>query len=94
MFGKRFAYEYAGYGEEQRTPPWLRHRWSHRPDARREQGSCGPSRDEWGGWTPPWLSEEWRRPHFFGMHRGRGPFGSRGPFGLVERKAAFLGAAI
>ena len=43
MFGKRFAYEYAGYGEEQRTPPWLRHRWSHRPDARRGQGSYGPS---------------------------------------------------
>ncbi len=95
MFGKRFAYEYAGYGEEQRTPPWLRHRWSHRhpgfSDARRGQGSYGPSRDEWGGWTPPWLSEEWRRPHFFGMHRGRGPFGPRGPFGFGGEKGRFFG---
>ncbi len=96
MFGKRFAYEYAGgYGEEQRTPPWLRHRWSHRhpgfSDARRGQGSSGPSRNEWGGWTPPWLSEEWRGPHFFGMHRGRGPFGPRGPFGFGGEKGRFFG---
>ena len=96
MFGKRFAYEYAGgYGEEQRTPPWLRHRWSHRhpgfSDARRGQGPSGPSRNEWGGWTPPWLSEEWRRPHFFGMHRGRGPFGPRGPFGFGGEKGRFFG---
>src|SRR5258708_36714201 len=87
MFGKRLAYEYAGgYGEEQRTPPWLRHRWSHRhpgsSDARRGQGSSGPSRDEWRGWTPPWLSEEWRGAPFVGLDRGRGAVGPRGPFGF------------
>ena len=88
MFGKRFAYEYAGYGEEQGTPPWLRHRWSHRhpgfSDVRRS-----PSQGEWGGWTPPWLSEEWRRPHFFGMRRG--PFGPRGPFGFGGERGRFFG---
>lgn len=86
MFGKRFAYEYAGYGEEQRTPPWLRHRWSHRHPGR---GFSGPSQGEWGGWTPPWLSEEWRRPHFFGMRRG--PFGPRGPFGFGGERGRFFG---
>ena len=93
MFGKRFAYGYAGYGEEQRTPPWLRHRWSHRHprffDARRGRGFSGPSQGEWGGWTPPWLSEEWRGPHFFGMRRG--PFGPRGPFGFGGERGRFFG---
>ncbi len=87
MFGKRFAYEYAGYGEEQRTAPWLRHRWSHRYP--RFAGARRGQEGKWGGWTPPWLSEEWRRPHFFGMRRG--PFGPRGPFGSGGDRGRFFG---
>jgi len=43
--------------------------------------------DNWEGWTPPREQREWQGPrhghgpHFFGMHRGRGPFGPKGPFG-------------
>ncbi len=54
----------------------------------------GPREEDW---TPPWRREEphgprrgpfgfghqgWHGPHFFGMHRGRGPFGPGGPFGF------------
>jgi DNA-binding PadR family transcriptional regulator len=96
MFGKQFAYEYAGYGEEQRTPPWLRQRGHHRhphfSGMRRRYGFFGPAQSEWGGrWTPPWLSEEWQRPHFFGMRRGRGPFGPRGPHGFGGEGGRFFG---
>lgn len=84
MFGKRFGYQFSGYGGEQRVPPWLRHQ---EPNAgffgiHRGHGPFGPRQVRWGGnWTPPWLQEEWRKPHFFGMRRGRGPFGPGGPFG-------------
>src|SRR3989442_9053022 len=65
----------------------------------------GPAEE---GWTPPWLRDEghgrrsfgsgfgghgWRGPHFFGMHRGHGPFGprSRGPFGPMGEGRRFFG---
>src|SRR6266480_7154664 len=80
MFGRRFAYQYSGYGDEQRVPPWLHHRGHH--GRFRGHGPYGPPQGRWGGnWTPPWSQEEWRGPHFFGMRRGRGPFGRGGPFG-------------
>jgi DNA-binding PadR family transcriptional regulator len=84
MFGKGFAYQYSGYGEDQGTPSWLHHR-GHRPrffGMHHRHRPFNAFRDRYGGgWTPPWLREDWRGPHFFGMHRGRGPFGPRGPFG-------------
>src|SRR5258708_37628123 len=36
-------------------------------------------RDDWEGWTPPWMEHGWggpRGPHFFGGH---GFFGPQGP---------------
>jgi DNA-binding PadR family transcriptional regulator len=84
MFGKGFAYQYSGYGEEQGAPSWLRHR-GHRPrffGMHHRHGPFSVFRDRYGGgWTPPWLREDWRGPHFFGMRRDRGPFGHGGPFG-------------
>lgn len=66
----------------------------------------GPAEE---GWTPPWLRDQghgrrffgsgfgghgWRGPHFFGMHRGRGPFGPMGEgrrfFGRGDVKFALL----
>src|SRR5712692_9139282 len=88
MFGKRFAYQYSGPGDEHWTPPWLRHRGPHPRFFGMHGGHrpFGPLQDTWGNdWTPPspWLREEprWRGPRFFAMHRGRGPFGPGGPFG-------------
>ena len=45
------------------------------------------------GWTPPWLhrEEEWQEPHSFGMRRGHGPFGHRGPFGPGSEGPRFFG---
>src|SRR5258708_39873515 len=96
MFGKQFAYEYAGYAEEQRTPPWLRQRGHHRhphfSGMLRRYGFFGPAQSEWGGrWTPPWLSEEWRRPHFVGMRRGPRPVGPRGPRAFGGQQGRVLG---
>jgi DNA-binding PadR family transcriptional regulator len=90
MFGKHFAYEHSGYGDEQGGPPWLRHRGHH--GMHRGYGPFGHHRGGWGGgWTPPWLQEEWRGPHFFGMGRGRGPFGHGGPFGFGGDRGRFFG---
>jgi hypothetical protein len=37
-------------------------------------------RDEWEGWTPPWMQQEWGGPR--GPRFGpRGPWGFRGPWG-------------
>src|SRR5712692_865355 len=66
----------------------------------------GPAEE---GWTPPWLRDQghgrrffgsgfgghgWRGLHFFGMHRGRGPFGPMGEgrrfFGRGDVKFALL----
>jgi len=64
MFGKRFAYEYQGAGEEGWTPPWLRgERERFDPRFSGPQHAHGPFR---------------HGPHFFGMRRGRGPFGPGG----------------
>ncbi len=94
MFGKRFAYEYAGHGEGQEKPSWPGHGWYHR-HMHRGQRSFAPSQNRWrGGWTPPWLREG---PRFFAMHRGRGPFGPgghfdpRGPFGFKGEGSRFFG---
>lgn len=91
MFGRRFAYEFEG-GEQGWTPPWLRDerhgpRGPHHfgpPMSHRHHGSgygrhFGPFGPQQEGWTPPWAREEFRGPHFFGMRRGRGPFGHGGP---------------
>src|SRR5947208_4728520 len=82
MFGKRFAYEYQGAGDEGWTPPWLRRERErvgpHFHEGRHGHGPIGP------------------RPRFFEMHRGRGPFpfgpGSEGPrfFGRGDVKFALL----
>ena len=77
MFGKHFAYEYQGAGEEGWTPPWLR-REGERSDPR-FFGPChahGPFR---------------HALHFFGMRRGRGPFGLGGPFGPGGEGPRFFG---
>jgi hypothetical protein len=42
------------------------------------------SRDDWEGWTPPWLQRDWqgpRGPRFFSGHPRYRFFGHRGPFG-------------
>lgn len=42
------------------------------------------SRDDWEGWTPPWLQRDWQGPpgpRFFGGHPRHRFFGFRGPFG-------------
>ena len=42
------------------------------------------SRDDWEGWTPPWLEHDWegpRGPHFFHGYPQHGFFGHRGPSG-------------
>jgi len=92
MFGKRFAYEYPGFGEEQGVPPWLRHRGHHAHAYGRHHGHGPFSQNRWrGDWTPPWLQEEWRGPHFMGMRRGRGPFGPGGPFGFGGEGGRFFG---
>jgi DNA-binding PadR family transcriptional regulator len=72
MFGKRFAYEYQGAGEEGWTPPWLR----------RERESNGPRHGH---------SPFQHGPHFFGMRRGRGPFGPGSPFGHGGEGPRFFG---
>src|SRR5712691_9284498 len=72
MFGKRFAYEYQGAGEEGWTPPWLR----------REGEGYGPRHGH---------SPFQHGPHFFGMRRGRGPFGPGGPFGHGGEGPRFFG---
>lgn len=78
MFGNRFAYEYSGYGEEPGVPPWLRQRGRHA----HHHGHGHFGKNKWGGgWTPPWLQEEWRGPQFFAMRRGRGSFGPGGEGG-------------
>jgi DNA-binding PadR family transcriptional regulator len=54
-----------------------------------------PAGEDWEGWTPPWMQEEWHGPgphprvfigrfgrHFFGP---RGPFGPHGPGGESRR---------
>lgn len=96
MFGNRFAFQYQGGGDEGRTPPWMgaQQRWQGRHGHHR--GPFGPGRfwrGPWGGpfgqrpnawgneWTPPWTQRGPRGPVFFGMRRGRGPFGPGGPFG-------------
>src|SRR5947209_12156208 len=79
MFGKRFAYEYQGTGDEGWTPPWLR----------RERERVGPHFHEgWHGHGPIGP-----RPRFFEMHRGRGPFpfGPGGAFGPGNEGARFFG---
>ncbi len=79
MFGKRFAYEYQGAGDEGWTPPWLhreRERFGpHFHEERRGHGPFGP------------------RPRFFEMHRGRGPFpfGPGGAFGPGSEGPRFFG---
>ena len=92
MFGNKFAFEYSGYGDEPGGPPWLHHRgrqahhhgWHHR---HRPFGQY-----KWGrGWTPPWLQAEWQGPQFFGMRKGRGPFGHGGPFGPGGEGGRFFG---
>ncbi len=90
MFGNRFAYQFQGSGDEGWVPPWRRrwgHRgpWGHGPHFfGHRHGAIGHhNRGAWGNdWTPPWLREEERGPHFFAMKRGRGPFGRGGPFGF------------
>src|SRR5712692_5100220 len=94
MSGKRFAYQYSGYGEEQGVPPWLRHRGrnAHFSGLHHRHGPFSYPQDRWGeSWTPTWLQEESRRPHFFGMHRGRGPSGPGGPFGFRGEGGRFFG---
>jgi DNA-binding PadR family transcriptional regulator len=72
MFGKRFAYEYQGAGEEGWAPPWLR----------REGEGYGPRHGH---------SPFQHGPHFFGMRRGRGPFGPGGSFGHGGEGPRFFG---
>ncbi len=88
MFGDKFAFEYSGYGEEPGVPPWLRHRERHAHH--RGHGPFGQYK--WRkAWTPPWLQEEWQGPQFFGMRKGRGPFGHGGPFGPGGEGGRFFG---
>jgi hypothetical protein len=49
------------------------------------RGFGGPwSRDDWEGWTPPWMQQEGGEPRFFGPGGPRRPrfFGPRGPWGF------------
>lgn len=94
MFGKGFAFQYSGYGEEQWTPPGPRHR-GHHPHFFGRHHRHGPFNafryGYGGGWTPPWLREDLQGPHFFGMRRDRGPFGPGGPFGFGGERGRFFG---
>jgi len=100
MFVKGFAFQYSGYGEAQGAPSWLHHKGHHRRFFGRHHrhGPFSAVRERYGGgWTPPWLREDWRGPHFFGMRRDRGPFGpggpsgSGGPFGFGRERGRFFG---
>src|SRR5207302_250071 len=88
MFGDKFAFEYSGYGEGPGVPPWLRDRERHT-----HHYGHGPfGKNKWGKVrTPPWLQEEWQGPQFFGMRKGRGPFGHGGPFGPGGEGGRFFG---
>lgn len=93
MFGKRFAYQFQGPGDEGWTPPWLRHEseWQgphhhEHPEHHWHQGhGHGPF-----GHGGPFGSG----PRFF-MRRGPfgpgGPFGQRGPFGPGGENPRFFG---
>lgn len=94
MFGKGFAFQYSGYGEEQGTPSWPHHRGRHPHFFGRHHrhGPFSAFRNRYGGgWTPPWLREDLHGPHFFGMRRDRGPFGPGGPFGFGGERGRFFG---
>ena len=80
MFGKHFAYEYAGSNEEGWTPPWLRREgdWQgprHHGHGHRHGGHRHEHRHESFGHGGPFGPG----PRFF---MRRGPFGHGGPFGL------------
>ena len=79
MFGKRFAYEYQGAGDEGWTPPWLH----------REREGLGPHFHEGRHRHSPFGL----RPRFSEMHRGRGPFpfGPGGAFGPGSEGPRFFG---
>src|SRR5712692_7270247 len=86
MFGKHFAYQYQGPGEEGWTPPWLRREgeWHERgPRFHGMHGGHGPFGHR-GPFGPG-------GPRFFGMRRGRGPFGPGGPFGHGGEGPRFFG---
>jgi DNA-binding PadR family transcriptional regulator len=100
MFGKEFAFQYSGYGDEQVTPLRPHHKGHHSRFFGRHHrhGPFSAFRERYGGgWTPPWLREDWRGPHFFGMRRDRGrfgpggPFGHSGPFGFGGERGRFFG---
>ncbi len=94
MFDKGFAFQYSGYGDEQVTPSRPRHKGHHPHFFGRHHRHAPFSafRGRYGGgWTPPWLREDWQGPHFFGMHRDRGPFGHGGPFGFGGERGRFFG---
>ncbi len=94
MFGKGFAFQYSGYRDEQVTPSKSRHK-GHHPrffGSHHRHGPFSAFRERYGGgWTPPWLRENWQGPHFFGMRRDRGPFGHGGPFGFGGERGRFFG---
>jgi DNA-binding PadR family transcriptional regulator len=92
MFGNRFAFEHAGYGEEPGVPPWLHHRGRHAHHHGKHHGHGPFGKNKWGArWAPPWLQEEWQGPQFFSMRRGRGHFGPGGPFGPGGEGGRFFG---
>ena len=68
MFGNKFAFGYAGFGEEPGVPPWLRHRGRRAHHHSWHRGHQPFAMNKWGkGWTPPWIQEDWLGPHFFAM---------------------------
>jgi DNA-binding PadR family transcriptional regulator len=100
MFGKEFAFQYSGYGDEQVAPLRPHHKGHHSRFFGRHHrhGPFSAFRERYGGgWTPPWLREDWRGPHFFGMRRDRGrfgpggPFAHSGPFGFGGERGRFFG---
>ena len=92
MFGNKFAFGYSGYGEEPGVPPWFRHRGRHAHHHGWHHGHRPFVQNKWGGgWSPPWLQEEWQGPQFFGMRKGREPFGHGGPFSPGGEGGRFFG---
>ena len=67
MFGKRFAFEFQGPGDGNWEPAQFNEQW-HDPRVNEQ-------------WHDPRIDEQWHGPRIFRLHRGRGPFGSGGPFG-------------
>lgn len=80
MFGKHFAYGYAGSNEEGWTPPWLRREADWQAPRHHEHG-----RHEHGGHRHEHRHESFGHGGPFGpgprFFMRRGPFGHGGPFG-------------